>query len=185
MAVRVAAVWCYVATCGPASLTWMMCGQLVRVALSAQTSGSGQEHRRVLRSVWRMAFIASASAESSYRIVLVDERSRFIRMANHALALERSLSCNRALGWVSGVTVATDKLSLRYRVVEVQSELRNLRLVALSAQRHFVRLKEHLPGRLLGYTNLSSRVDRIASLDSLTWKVQIGIWMQLVAGNTR
>ena len=161
----------------------MVVGQLVRVTLGAESATSREEHGGVLRAVRRMAFITAASAESGHWVVFEDEWPSLVRVADHALALERRLLDNRSLGWVGCVAVAADQFALRDGVVEVQSKFRDLSLVALSAESDLICLQEHLLLRLLGNADLRSRINRGTLLNSLSGKVKLGVWMKLVAGN--
>lgn len=166
----------------PASLTWVVGGEFVRVALGAQSTSPREKHRGVLRTVRVMTFSTTASSETGYWIVLIHERASFVGMASNALALERTLSNLGSLRWVNCMTIAADELTFRHRVVEIQPKFGEFRLVALAAKGYFVSLQQHLLFRLLSRMDEAYRILGLSSIKRTVFQRQFGIWVQLVTG---
>jgi hypothetical protein len=142
MSVGVASVRGNVASGRPASLTWMVVSEFVGVALGTESASPADKHVRVLRAVSVVTLVASAAAKAGYWVVLVDKRTGFICVASYAFALERGLSNLRGFRWMNCMAVAACKLSLRHWMVEIQSEFRELRRMALATKGDLVRLKQ-------------------------------------------
>jgi hypothetical protein len=131
-----------------------------------------------------VTFIASAAAESGYRVMFEDEWSRLVCVASHALALERGLAYDRGLRRVCRMAIAADKLPFRHWVMEVQSEFSYLWLVALATQRYFIRLKHHLLFRLLRGADKVTWILRLAALESASLQCKLRIRVQLMTSHT-
>ena len=132
-----------------------------------------------------VTLFASISAETRYRVVLENEWSGLVRVTSDALALERTLSQLRSLSRVNRVAVATNELTFRNRMMEVQSELRNLFWMALTTKFEFIRLEQHLLFGLTRGSNDVSRIDGPASIDLSAIEYKVCVRVNLVTGDAR